>query len=61
LGEKSPVDFEYKNGNKDCAIIVPQVKNEDSFNIQAKRLSCVESMLDHTSEKMMLLNGHPVS
>jgi hypothetical protein len=33
LGKKSSssVDFEYKNGNRGRAIIVPRVKNQDSF------------------------------
>jgi hypothetical protein len=30
------VNFEYKNYTKRCAIIVPQVKNYDSFKKQAK-------------------------
>jgi hypothetical protein len=33
LGNSSTasVDFEHKNGNKGCAIIVPRVKNEENF------------------------------
>ena len=39
LGHKSTVsiDFEYKNGSKGRAVIIPCVKDEDSFQRQAQR------------------------
>jgi hypothetical protein len=59
LGKKTSasVEFEYKNGSKGRAILVPRVKNEDSFWKQAKKLHWIESLLDHVSEKMMQPNG----
>jgi hypothetical protein len=45
------IDFEYKNGNKGRAVIIPSVKNEESFRRQAKRTKWIESCLDHISEK----------
>jgi len=48
MGNKSNVvDFEYRNGNRGRAIIVPQVRNHDSFMKQAKKLHWVESLLEH--------------
>jgi len=39
LGHKSTasIDFEYKNGNKGRAVIIPCVKDEDSFRRQTQR------------------------
>jgi hypothetical protein len=53
LGNKSTssVNFEYKNGVKGRAVIVPRVKSEDSFQRQAKKLNWMESILEHVSEK----------
>jgi hypothetical protein len=53
LGNKSAssVNFEYKNGVKGRAVIVPRVKSEDSFQRQAKKLNWMESILEHVSEK----------
>jgi hypothetical protein len=39
LGSKSTVDFEYKNGNRGRAILVPRAKNEGSFRRQEKNRS----------------------
>jgi hypothetical protein len=48
MGNKSnSVDFVYKNGHKGRAIIVPQVKSQDSFMLQAKRISWIETLLEH--------------
>jgi hypothetical protein len=51
FGNKSSVsvDFQYKNGNRGCAIIVPRVKHQDSFKKQAKKLQWIESLLDHVA------------
>jgi hypothetical protein len=53
LGNKSTssVDFEYKNGVKGHAVIIPRVKSEDSFRRQAKKFNWIESILEHVSEK----------
>jgi hypothetical protein len=53
LGNKSTssVDFEYKNGVKGRAVIIPRVKSEDSFRRQAKKLNLIESILEHVSEE----------
>ena len=51
LGSKASVDFQYKNGNKGRAIIVPKVRDEESFRSQARKLKWVESMLDHVSDR----------
>ena len=45
MGNKS--NSVYKNGHKGRAIIVPQVKSQDSFMLQAKRLSWIETLLEH--------------
>ena len=45
------VNFEYKNSTKGCAIIVPQVKNYDSFKKQAKRSQWIRSLLGHIAGK----------
>ncbi len=51
LGNKSSasVDFEYKNGNRGHAIIVPRVKHKDSFKTQATKSKWIESLLDHVA------------
>jgi hypothetical protein len=51
LGNKSSalVDFEYKNGNRGRAIIVPRVKHQDSFKKQAKKLQWIKSLFDHVA------------
>ncbi len=47
MGNKSnAVDFEYRNGNRGRAIIVPWVKSPDSFRKQAKRLNWIKSLLE---------------
>jgi hypothetical protein len=53
LGTKttSSITFEYKNGNPGCAVLVPRVKNEESFCKQANKLQWIESILSHVSEK----------
>jgi hypothetical protein len=53
LGTKTTasVDFEYKNCNTGCAVLVPRVKNEESFCKQANKLKWIESILNHMSEK----------
>ncbi len=50
LGSTSTIDFEYKNGNRGRAVLVPQVKNEGSFQIQAKKSKWIKSLLEHVSE-----------
>ncbi len=41
--------FFYNNGNKGQALIIPQVKSQDSFILQAKRLHWIDEMLSHIS------------
>jgi hypothetical protein len=48
MGNKSnAVDFEYRNGNRGHAVIVPRVKSLDSFKKQAKRSNWIKSLLEH--------------
>jgi len=48
MGIKSnAVEFDYKNGTKGCAILVPKVKNYLSFDKQARRLQWMKSLLNH--------------
>ncbi len=47
--KSNSVDFFYNNGNKGRAIIIPQVKSQDSFMRQAKRLHWIDEMLSHIS------------
>jgi hypothetical protein len=50
MGNKSnAVDFEYRNGNRGRAVIVPRVKSLDSFKKQAKRSNWIKSLLEHTA------------
>jgi hypothetical protein len=53
LGQKTTasIDFEYKNGNRGHAIIVPWVKDEESLQRQAKKMKWIESSLEHVSDK----------
>ena len=44
---ESTVDFEYNNGRKGRAVLLPKVKSQDSFLEQARRLQWIEKMLDH--------------
>lgn len=47
FGNDNSVDWTYANGRKARAIVVPQVKDKESFMKQSVRLQWVESMLDH--------------
>jgi hypothetical protein len=53
LGSKSTasIEFEYKNGNKGRAVIVPCVKDENSFRRQAQRTKWIECCLEHLNDK----------
>jgi len=53
LGSKSTasIEFEYKNGNKGRAVIVPCVKDENSFRRQARRTKWIECCLEHLNDK----------
>ena len=44
---KSAVEFEYNDGTKGCAIIVPRVKNRESFNRQARRTCWIQQLIHH--------------
>ncbi len=46
---KSTIEFEYKNGNRGRAILVPQV-TEASFPRQEKKMKWTESLMEHVSE-----------
>jgi hypothetical protein len=54
LGHKSTasIDFEYKNSNKGRAVIIPCVKDEDSFRRQAQRTKWIESCLEHLHDAL---------
>jgi hypothetical protein len=43
------VEFEYKNGRKGCAVIVPKVKDYVSFHKEARRLRWLKSLLHHVA------------
>lgn len=47
FGNANSVDWTYTNGRKAQTIVVPQVKDKDSFMKQSIRLRWVESMLEH--------------
>ena len=50
MGDRNnSIDFWYRNGLKGRAILIPQVKRQGSFMVQAKRLSWIEALLDHVA------------